>query len=622
MESFPHKGRPSLRIRLARGLRLLTVDGFALAPLWLQLAMIFSASAILIFLFTPLTGSLSYCYTLFADPGTYGEAEGFQELFFGFFVLVLGLILVSLIISVLTTALEELIERIRGGTRPYRKKGHIVIIRRNVKLPLILEEMNLKYAGLGRALDVVVLLDDAKQVEEFWNGLEIADWPFLNIYLRLGDLLTYETYERVSIRSAIGVLLLLDEAKGDAVWADSQNLKTLALLTNEEVFRAHLEQRHAEKRPVKCAIELAHTIKSHEIARWLAATGAESLFSVMAPGDVVATVLSRAILDFSYYGIYLELFSFENRSIYFVNPQRFAAQGVRVGRKFEELSLRFTNGILIGYSCATAAGLEVVLAPLGRALQEGEWLLLIAPNEAAITYEEAPPPRPAPMDGVQSPSVIRQCRVCLMGAERRFDRLGDFLDEASRAWYHKNHLVLPEPEDYFAPEFIRSLREGGFDKIIVNLPDDLAFRFALYVRGQFGEQDPFVQKIITVLNDPVTEALLHRRGGHRDIILSDKLAAKYITQLTFQKNLEKVYLELATCRHAEVKLLDVGAHLPRAALTTKPELKQRLLAHGLIYLGTVNAAKECCFDASELADARQIMVLGPRTAPAANRVAG
>jgi len=601
---------------LGRGLRLLTLDGFAIAPVWLQLLLIFSASALLVFIFAPLTGSLAYCYTLFADPGTYGSAEGFRQLFFGFFVLILGLILVSLIISVLTAALEELIERIRGGMRPFRKKGHILIIHRNAKLPLMLEEMNLKYAGLGQALDVVILLDEARQVEEFWSSLEVANWPFLNIYLRLGDLLSYESYERVSIRSAIGILLLLDEAKGDAFLADSQNIKALAMLTNETEFRLHLERRHAEQRPVKCAVELSHTIKSHEIARQLTAVGRESLFSVMAPGDVVATVLSRAILDFSYYGIYLELFSFENKSIYFVNPQRFAAQGLRPGLEFAELARRFTHGILIGYSCATAAGLDVVLAPLGRVLQSGEWLLLIASNEALITFAGAPPPRAPSAHLVQNPSLIRQCRVCLIGAERRFERLGDFLDEASRAWYRENQIVLARPEEYFDEALIQRLREGGFDKIIINLEDDLAFRFALFMRGRFGDEDPFVQKIITVLNDPVTEGLLNRRGGHRDIILSDKLAAKYVTQLTFQKNLEKVYMELTSCQNAEVKLLDVDVHIPRAALTTKQELKGLLLENGLIYLGTVNARKQSSFDTEDFAEARQIIVLGRSAAGA------
>jgi hypothetical protein len=594
-------------------LRLLTPDGFAIAPLWLQLVIIFIASAILVFAFTPLVGSLSYCYTLFADPGTYGSADGFNQIFFGFFVLILGLILVSLIISVLTTALEELIENIRGGTRPYRKKGHILIIHRNAKLPLILDEMNLKYAGLEQVLDVVILLGDAEQVEEFWSGHDASHWPFLNIYLRVGDLLSYESYERVSIRSALGILLLLDETADTAYVADSQNLKTLAMLVKEETLWAHLERRHLEKRPVKCAMELSHSIKSHEIAHSLAALGPESLFHVMTPSDVAATVLSQAILDFAYYKIYLGLFSFENRSIYFVNPQRFEARGLRRGLKFEELCAHFTQGVLIGYSCATPAGMDIVLAPLGQPLQTGDWLLLIAPNEAAITYAAALPPHAAEAHSVRIPPTAHQCRVCLVGDERQFGRLGDFLNDASRQWYRENQIVLERPEEYFDDAFVHRLHEGGFDRIILNLEDELAFRFLLYLRRLFGADKPFLEKIITVLDDPLTEILLNQRDTHRNIILSDRLAAKYITQLVFQKTLGKVYLDLASRDSTEIKLLEVGVHLPRAALTSKDHVKHLLLAHGLIYLGAVNAQQECHFDTEDFADTRQIVAICPRT---------
>jgi hypothetical protein len=375
-----------------------------------------------------------------------------------------------------------------------------------------------------------------------------------------------------------------------------------------------LERRHAEKQPVKCTVELSHTIKSYEIAQSLASSGRESLFHVMTPADVVTTVLSRAILDFAYYSIYLELFSFENRSIYFINPKRFMAQGLPEGLPFEELCMRFTQGVLIGYSCATASGVDVLLAPLGRPLQSGEWLLFIAPNEASATYATAPTPRPLEAPAIQIPSLTRHCRVCLIGAARRFGHISDLLDPASRKVFHENHLVLATPEEYFDPAFIQRLVDGGFDKIIINLNDDLAFRLSLYLRGLFGPDDPFVQKIITVLNDPVTENLLTRRGSHRNIILSDKLAAKYIAQLAFQKNLEKVYLELASRDKTEIKLLDVDVHIPRAALANKQQVKQLLLMHGLIYLGTVNAEKECFFDAEDFANACQIVVISPQTA--------
>jgi hypothetical protein len=201
----------------------------------------------------------------------------------------------------------------------------------------------------------------------------------------------------------------------------------------------------------------------------------------------------------------------------------------------------------------------------------------------------------------------------LIGEERQFENVSDFLDEASRKGYQENHFVLGEPEEYFQPAFIQRLTTGGFDKIIINLEDDLAFRLLLYFSGLFGQDDPFLQKIITVLDHPATEALLSRQGRHHNIILSEKLAAKYIAQLAFQKNLDKVYLDLAARDKTEIKLLDIDVHIPRAALTDKQSVKRLLLAHGLVYLGTINRQQECHFDSEDLADCRQIAVICPRT---------
>jgi hypothetical protein len=590
-------------------LRLLTPDGFALAPLWTQLVLIFGVSALLILGFAPLIGSLSLSYALFADLSSYSTAEGPRQLIFGFFQLVCGLILVSLIISVLTAALEELIERIRGGTRPYHKKDHILIVNRNAKLPFILEEMNTKYADLHRVLDVVILLASREQVEELWQELELAHWPFLNIYVRQGELLDFAAYEKVSILSALGLLVLADDAQTSPYLADSRNLKILCTLANETAFWTHLQARHAEKNPVKCAVELFDTVKSRPIAESLASLGTENLFCVVTAGDVVTSVLSRTIIDFAYYGMHLQLFSFENHTVYFVNPKRFAPAGLRFGLRFEELCPRFTQGILIGYSCATPAGLEVLLSPMGRALQTGEWLLFIAQSERAIGYEDAPlPPMPLP-GAVAIPSEIRHCRLCLIGAEHTFDRLGDFLDEPSREWLRRHQFVFEKPEEYFTAEFIQRVRTGGFDKIIVNLDDDAAFRFCLFIRQMFGEDDSFVRNIITVLQDPVTQSMLDARGKNRTTILSDKLAAKYTAQLTFQKNLEKVYQELTSRDHAQIKLLDIDKDIPRGRLTSKSAVKQLLLAHGLVYLGVVNAQKETHFDADDFTQAAQIAVI-------------
>jgi hypothetical protein len=601
--------KPPFKVRLRRVARLFTADGFALAPIWLQLLAIFAASAGLIFLSSALTHSLSLSYRMFTDASSYAEAEGFRQLFFGFFEVCLGLILFSSIISVLSAALEQLIERIRGGTRPYRGAGHVLIVNQNPKLPLILDEINERYGRRGVDVDIVVLLGDRAELNKFNEGLDLHRWPCLHILVRQGDLLAFETYERVSIRSAAGIILLSSSAGANVFENDNRNLKILTTLVNDAAFWAHLVAHQESHRPIKCAIELSSELQSRAIARALTTHGREALFSVTTPGDVIGRVLSRCVIDIVYYRIYYEIFSFYGHTIYFVDPKQFAAQGVASGSSFEEMNRGFVEGVLIGFSRVEHGELQIRLAPFGQKLMAGDWLLIIARTAESVRYQR--PSSVAALDGAEivPPSEFHHRRLCVVGNARPFERLAAFLDGDSQARLKDAHVFFEDARRYFEPDVIARLRDGNFDSIIVNLEDEAGFRFTLYLLAQFKPQDPFLEKIVTVLSDPVIERLLNGNAKFKNTILSDNLAAKYITQLAFQKNLEKVYDELSAPEGFEFNLLDVETHIPRAALTSKAEVKDRLLARGLIYVGAVDAQKVVTFDAENFAGAQQLVVI-------------
>lgn len=150
---------------------------------------------------------------------------------------------------------------------------------------------------------------------------------------------------------------------------------------------------------------------------------------------------------------------------------------------------------------------------------------------------------------------------------------------------------------------------GHYDNIVINLEDEVGLRFTLFLLTQFTREDPILEKIITVLHDPVIERLLNRNTRLRNTILSAKLAAKYITQLSFQKNLEKVCDELCAPEGFEFNHLELGVHVPHALLTSKSELKDRLLARGLIYIGTVDVQKNVTFEAYVIYYVQQLVVI-------------
>lgn len=607
---MPPPPRASLFRTLRQIRRFFSADGFALAPIWAQLLAIFAFSALLIVALSPALGSLSNSYRIFADPSSYADAEGTLQLVLGLLQVLLGLVLFSFVISVLSAALEQLIERIKGGTLAYRKRNHLLIVNHNAKLSLILHELNLRAAKLNQPCDIVILLSDREFVDTVTAQLDLAAWDFLQIYLRQGDVVNIDTYHNLSIQQAAGLVILAPENMADDFARDNQNLKILASLTNDEGFMKHLHERQLARQPIKCSIELTAETHSRDIALALTQSGQESLFAVTNPSGVIGSVLSRSMINIVYYKVYFELLSFHGHTVHFVSPDRFASSGLTAGVSFAELLLGFTGGTLVGYSRTDADGrFSVKLCPFDEPFSSQDWLLFIAQDVGTLHYAPAPRTVAAPSPSIRPPGKIHGGRPCLIGSAWPVENLEKFLDDEGKARLHAAHFTFEDVADYFAPAFIQSLHDGNYDPIVINLDDETAFRFTLQLISRCAPTDPFLQKIVTVLSDPVIEGLLNKNNRYRNTVLSPKLAAKYIAQLSFQKNLEKFFSELAHPAGVEFNLLHVGENLPATLLTDLPRMRAELAAHRLTYIGNVDAHKNVYFGPENLTHATHILVL-------------
>jgi hypothetical protein len=601
-----------LRTRPVRRLRrFMTLDGFAMAPVWVQLSAIFIGSASIIALLSPLIGSLGLSYRLFTDPSSYADIEGVTHLLPGLLQVLFGLILFSFIISVLSAALEQFIERIKGGSLPCRKSGHILIINYNAKLPLILDEIDQRASREQRVEDIVLLFGQRNAVDIFSAQLDPKRWQHLEIYIRQGDLMAFETYRDLGILGVFGLVILASDDETSAFARDNTNLKILTALINERAFLERLIARHRARQPVKCSIELSSCTHPREIAMALTRDQGQPLFAIISPGEIIGSVLARSIIDIAYYKIYFEILSFYGHNVQFVDQRGFAAAGVMAGASFRQLVLGFSGGTLIGYSRTNADGqFQLWLCPFEEPLQPTDWLLFITSNAQAITYTPEPADEIESSAAINPPSEILSRRLCVIGSTWPIDNLENFLDQESREALRASHFVYENVEDYFAPSFLARLRSIEWDNIIINLDDDTGFRLTLYLITACAGNDPFLEKIVTVLSDPIIEELLNKNTKYRNTVLSHKLAAKYIAQITFQKNLEKLFTELSFAEGAEFNLLDVGTHIPRAMLADEAELKRTLIAHELVYVGIVDENKSVQIGAKTTAHAHQIIVLG------------
>lgn len=604
----------SLMTRALRRLRrLFSPEGFALGPIWAQLVIIFGCSALVILAASPFLGSVAGSYRMFVDPSSYADAEGLTQGVLGLVQVLLGLILFSFIISVLSAALEQLIDRIRGGTLPYKKRDHMLIVNHNDRLPLLLDEMAVRARRLGQVGHVVLLLSDREALDEFAEQHDLERWPELQISLRQGLCTEYDTYQRLGVERAFGLVVLASDKAGDAFATDNLNLKILACLSNVPAFMRHLEARQKALNPVKCSMELSAGVHSREIALAMTRFGQDSLFAIINPDDVIVSVLSRSIIDIVYYKVFFELLSFHGHSVHFVSPERFRAAGVTPGRDYGELMPGFSGGTLAGYSRTDAQGrFSLALCPFGEALQANDWLLFITDDVHGLAFSlpEALPAS-APVL-IRPPGAHLHRRLCVLGSTWSVQNLESFLDQDSQIAMRAAHFDFPQPEQYFEPDFVAALRDDAYDYVIINLDDETGFRLTLHIISGCEPDDPFLGKVVTVLSDPVVESLLNQNARYRNTVLSHKLAAKYIAQVAFQKSLDKFFQALVQPQGVEFHLLKAGEDLPAELLQDPQRLRTALAARHITFVGSVNSQRDVSFGTSALAEAVQVLVLAGR----------
>jgi hypothetical protein len=332
---------------------------------------------------------------------------------------------------------------------------------------------------------------------------------------------------------------------------------------------------------------------------------------VITPGDVIGSILSRAKVDVVYYKVFFEILSFDGSTIQFVDPKSFSSPNKLEGMIFEELLLDFKGGTLIGYSGVTAEGrFQINLSPFGQSLQKTDWLLFLTTNVKEIKYFPVPhDPLLVNKDGIVIPNEVASKNICVIGDAWPLGNIDEFIDLPSLAALKEAFYVFDDPMDYFEPSFLKKLQDGNFDNIIINLDDEHGFRLTMLLISTNQNNQPFLSKIVSILNDPVTEQLLGRKVLRSNTVLSHKLSARYIAQISFQKNLDLLFSELAFAEGVEFQLLEVGKHIPAALLTNSLELRKLLAEYKMVYVGTVDGEKNIDLEANSFEGVKQILVI-------------
>ncbi len=126
------------------------------------------------------------------------------------------------------------------------------------------------------------------------------------------------------------------------------------------------------------------------------------------------------------------------------------------------------------------------------------------------------------------------------------------------------------------------------DVIILDLEDDQEFVLTMYLQDIYKDRPKFLQKIVNIIYDPDVASLLTGDKQNKNIIISERLVAKYMTQIAFSSYFADIFAELTSPYGSEFYVLNRRKY-PDIFDMNYSELRANLMFSGMVYIGAFDS---------------------------------
>jgi len=562
--------------------KVFNIYSFATANLWLQSFILISMSSLLIYLFSyGYNNSIRESALVFLDPPQIAELDSSFHIVLGIFELIIGLFVGGSLISIITSALEQIVNSINSGYFTAKESNHIVIINQNSKLDFIFDEINKYYEGEEDEESIVILLETL-QVEEFKK--ELIQYTHLDITVIAGNTLQWSSYERVNLNKAQKMILLLSEEQ-----KINENEKIAKFITSHTNF--------SNKR-LSFVIETEQFEYSDEIYDYIFQS-LPNHYTLVNNSDLIAKILNRSVVNYNYFKVYSELLSFDGNEFYTVDYLDIFDKPL----SFKDASLQLSQTVLIGIVREN----KVLLNPtLTTELQKEDKLLLIM--EDRLAYKLLP-------ERIEDKSILMQLSKPKLKEKRNIVIIGEHTDIKKHnitqflvnESIEQFQIYVKDDNNYMDTVLWDSLINSEIDVIIFNLEDEYEFTLSLYLNSVYRDKPEFLSKIVNILHDPIIAKLLTSNQNTNSMILSQKLIGEFISQSLFNPNTYAIFDEITQSKGNELYILDKDQYSSLYMLEYN-ELKSILLNNRMIYIGAL-INTEFYFYSENIGNADKIIVL-------------
>lgn len=482
------------------------------------------------------------------DPGTMGGDQGWLFRLLMLVVTIGGLLVVASLIGIVSSAFERRLEMLRKGRSRVLERDHTLILGWNSKIFSIISELAIANASRGRS-HVVILADRDKVEMEDDLRASLGGLGRTSVICRTGDPKSLRDLEIASPRTARSIILLAPDGATDP---DAEVIKATLALTHSP---AHAGAKY------HIVGELADTTNL-DVARLV---GGDEAHWVVGH-DLINRITVQTCRQSGLSDVYQELLDFDGDEIYVTEQPSLA------GATYFEAQLSFVDSTVIGL---VKAG-TVTLNPSADAIvAPGDLIIVIAADDSTITVG---PRRRVAEDGIAIAKrrTAKPEHTLVLGMSPRLPAILAELDEyvvegstvcvvadtpAVDIALSKRLSLSWRRADPTRRAVLAALDLASFDHILV-LADTTSFGASqadsrtlvtlLQLRDLARHAGVDLNVVSEVLDDgnrelaEVTEA--------DDFIVSDKLVALALAQISENKRLSAVFGQLFSSVGSEIYL--------------------------------------------------------------------
>lgn len=491
------------------------------------------------------------------DPGTMGNlAPGWSFRAVMFLVTMVGIFVVSILIGILTNAIEERLEELRRGRSVVLEHDHTLILGWSPEIFTIVRELSVANAN-QRSPRIVILAEQDKVLMENEIRAKAPDLGKTKVICRTGSPLDVDDLVIGNPNASKSIIILSPEGVRDA---DSHVIKTILAVTNNP--RRRTEPYHI--------VAMMRTAKNRNVAKLVGGDEVELVLS----SEVVSRITVQTCLHSGLSVVYTELFDFDGDEIYLQEEPQL------VGSTFGEALMRYEDSSVIGLMFKDGS---IKLNPaMGTVINAGDKLFAISQDDDTVKL--SPPTAHAfDVDAIRAhtdpPPAPR--RTLILGwnalAPMIIEELDHYLEAGSFVFVVADTDQAPvvdkirkkvEHIEIFFSETdttdqatLTALEPATYDHIIVlSYSDDLPAQEAdartlitlLHLRQLVeaaGRDVPIVSEMLDLRNRDLAHVT-----RVDDFIVSKNLISLMLSQVSENKHLNAIFTDLLDAEGQEIYL--------------------------------------------------------------------